>query len=222
MVDRSKQSHVVNKTALDKAREAPGSTKARILTAAEEVFASRGFPGASTREIAARAGVNISSLHYHWASKETLYFAVFHNIFDQLVSLVRDALEPLETQHQDRKAVIDHTMDRLFDFFADNPNVPKLLVRRIIENADIDIGVERDVLIPAWDVFSAWMKRLGHQKISDTDLRLFMLSVHSVMLIYLLDSQSYQSLLGGSVRSGALREQVRGHIRQLVQALLAG
>jgi hypothetical protein len=41
------------------------------------------------------------------------------------------------------------------------------------------------------------------------------------MLIYLLDSQSYQSLLGGSVRSGALREQVRGHIRQLVQALLA-
>ena len=57
MVDRSKQSHVVNKTALDKAREAPGSTKARILTAAEEVFASRGFPGASTREIAARKKV---------------------------------------------------------------------------------------------------------------------------------------------------------------------
>ena len=76
-------------------------------------------------------------------------------------------------------------MDRLFDFFADNPNVPKLLVRRIVENADIDIGVERDVLVPAWDVFSAWMKRLGHQKISDTDLRLFMLSVHSVLLLYL-------------------------------------
>jgi len=220
VVDRSKHSHVVNKTALDKAREAPGSTKARILSAAEEVFASRGFPGASTREIAARAGVNISSLHYHWASKETLYFAVFRNIFDRLVDLVRDALEPLQTQHQDRKAVIDQTMDRLFDFFADNPNIPKLLVRRIVENTDIDVGVERDVLVPAWGVFSAWMKRLG-QKLSDTDSRLFMLSVHSVMLIYLLDSQSYQSVLGGSVRSGPLREQVRAHVRRLVQALLA-
>jgi len=70
------------KSALDKAREAPGSTKARLLEAAEEVFAARGFLGASTREIAARAGVNISSLHYHWASKDTLYFAVFRNIYD--------------------------------------------------------------------------------------------------------------------------------------------
>jgi hypothetical protein len=111
-------------------------------------------------------------------------------------------------------------MDRLFDFFADNPNVPKLLVRRIVENAEIDVGVERDVLVPAWGVFSVWMKRLG-QKMPDTDSRLFMLSVHSVILLYLLDSQSYQSVLGGSVRNGTLREQVRGHVKHLVHALLA-
>ena len=220
MVDRSKQLAVVTKTALEKAREAPGSTKARILSAAEEVFAARGFTGASTREIAARAGVNISSLHYHWASKETLYFAVFRNMFDQIVELLRDALEPLQRQSLDRHTIIDQTMDRLFDFFADTPNVPKLLVRRIVENADIDVGVERDVLVPAWGVFSAWMKRLG-QKMTAIDSRLFMLSVHSVMLLYLLDSQSYQSVLGGSVRADGLRHQVREHVKQLVHALLA-
>ena len=70
----------MSRSALNKAREAPSSTKARILGAAEEVFAAKGFEGASTREIAAAAGVNISSLHYHWESKETLYFAVFENI----------------------------------------------------------------------------------------------------------------------------------------------
>jgi AcrR family transcriptional regulator len=220
VVDRSKQSAIVSKTALEKAREAPGSTKARILSAAEEVFAGRGFTGASTREIAARAGVNISSLHYHWASKEALYVAVFRNIFDQLVDLVQHALEPVQHEALDRRRVIDQTMDRLFDFFADNPNVPKLLVRRIVENAEIDVGVERDVLVPAWGVFSAWMKRLG-QKMPDTDSRLFMLSVHSVMLLYLLDSQSYQSVLGGSVRNGTLREQVRAHVKHVVHALLA-
>jgi AcrR family transcriptional regulator len=220
VVGRSKHSSHVTKTALEKAREAPGSTKARILGAAEEVFASRGFTGASTREIAARAGVNISSLHYHWASKETLYFAVFHDIFDRLVGLVRDALEPLQREPLGRRAVIDQTMDRLFDFFADNPNVPRLLVRRIVENADVDVGVERDVLAPAWGVFSAWLQRLGRQ-LDDVDSRLFMLSVYSVMLLYLLDSQSYRSVLGGSVREGALRAQVRDHVQHLVHALLA-
>ena len=48
-----------------------------------------------------------------------------------------------------------------------------------------------------------------------------MLSMHSVLLVYLLDSRSYQSLLGGSVRSGPLREQVRRHVTQLVHRLLA-
>jgi AcrR family transcriptional regulator len=80
------------KSPLEIAREAPGSTKGRILAAAEAVFAARGFEGASTREIAAGAGVNISSLHYHWASKETLYVAVVQDVFDRLVSLLRGTL----------------------------------------------------------------------------------------------------------------------------------
>src|SRR2546427_12683713 len=114
------------KSALQKAREAPGSTKARILGAAEEVFAARGYQGASTREIAARAGVNISSLHYHWESKETLYFAVFRNIFDRIVDLLQNTLPPLLARHPKRAEATDVAMGELFDFFADNPNVPKL------------------------------------------------------------------------------------------------
>src|SRR5437899_8859145 len=115
------------KSALDKAREAPGSTKARILTAAEEVFAAKGFQGASTREIAARAGVNISSLHYHWESKEKLYFTVFQDVYDRIVHLLQDSLAPVLAHEAKRAQVIELTMRELFDFFADNPNIPKLL-----------------------------------------------------------------------------------------------
>src|SRR5213079_2171575 len=101
------------KSALQKAREAPGSTKARILGAAEEVFAARGYEGASTRDIAARAGVNISSLHYHWESKETLYFAVFRNVFDQIVDLLENTLPPLLARQDARESAIDATMRQL-------------------------------------------------------------------------------------------------------------
>ena len=211
----------MSKTALEKAREAPGSTKARILSAAEEVFAARGFDGASTREIAARAGVNISSLHYHWESKETLYFAVFRNIFDRLVDLLQHTLAPLLAGGGKRTQVIDLTMAKLFDFFADNPNVPKLLLRRVVENEDIDVGIERDILVPTWDVFSAWLNKLGRRRIPDAESRFFMLTVHSILLVYLLDGRSYQSLLGGSVRSGVLRSELREHVTRLVHRLLA-
>ena len=207
------------KTALQKAREAPGSTKARILAAAEEVFAARGFEGASTRDIAARAGVNISSLHYHWESKERLYFTVFHDIYDRIVDVLSSTLGPLLEHQGKRDVVIDTTMRQLVDFFADNPNVPKLLMRRIVENDEIDVGIERDILHPAWDVFSQWLGGRGFP-ISEEEARLFMLSVHSALLVYMLDSRSYQSLLGGSVRSEPVREQVRRHMSQLVQRML--
>src|SRR5437667_11862097 len=122
------------RSALQKAREAPSSTKARILAAAEEIFAVKGFAGASTREIAALARVNISSLHYHWESKETLYFAVFQNIYDRVLDLVRRAIPAQLDDATVRRGVIEQAMGGLFDFFADHPNVPKLLVRRLLAN----------------------------------------------------------------------------------------
>src|SRR5262245_1919844 len=102
----------VAKSPLELAREAPGSTKARILGAAEDIFAERGFDGAGTREIAARAGVNISSLHYHWASKEALYVAVFEDIFDRLVRLLRETLAELAQERQ-REVVVARVMHEL-------------------------------------------------------------------------------------------------------------
>ena len=206
------------KSPLELAREAPGSTKGRILAAAEAVFAARGFEGASTREIAAQAGVNISSLHYHWASKDALYVAVFQDVFDRLTNLLRGTLGKLADERS-REVVVARVMGELVAFLADNPTVPKLLVRRLLES-DVALGVDRDVLGPAWGVFREWMGKSG-RKMSETELRLGMLSAYSVLLIYMLDSASYQSVLGGSVVTMPLRVEVERHLVRLVEALLA-
>src|SRR5262249_59249332 len=128
-----------------------------MVWCAEESSAPLGCQCDSTPAIAARAGVNISSLHYHWESKETLYFAVFRNIFDRIVDLLQNTLAPHIARAGSPRHLIDRTMGELFDFFADTPNVPKLLMRRIIEDEEIDLGIDRDVLVPAWNVFAEWL-----------------------------------------------------------------
>ena len=206
------------RSALNKAREAPSSTKARLLTAAEEVFAAKGFEGASTREIAAAAGVNISSLHYHWESKETLYVAVFENIYDRIDRLVHGSIPEVSSERPANRQIVDDSVGLLFDFFADQPNIPKLLVRRLLESTEGTSAIERDILLPAWQRFANLTQDLS--QVDQMDAPIFMLTVHSVMLLFLLDSQQFGSLLGGSVRTPALRARLRPHIINLVHVLI--
>jgi AcrR family transcriptional regulator len=53
-------------------------TKARLLEAAGEEFAEKGFDGATVRSICNRAGANIAAVNYHFGDKEQLYLqAIF-------------------------------------------------------------------------------------------------------------------------------------------------
>lgn len=62
----------------------------RLIEAGIDVFGQHGFEGASTRRLAAEAGVNIAAIPYYFGSKEGLYKAVA----EQIVQRVRERLAP--------------------------------------------------------------------------------------------------------------------------------
>jgi TetR/AcrR family transcriptional regulator, regulator of cefoperazone and chloramphenicol sensitivity len=52
------------------------STRERLLEVAGEIFATRGFEGATVAEITRKAGVNVASINYHFRDKLGLYVAI--------------------------------------------------------------------------------------------------------------------------------------------------
>ena len=69
------------------------STKDRIIAAAQALFAEKGFPATSMREITTRADVNLAAINYHFGSKENL-----------LHEILRQCIGPL---NQERLAALD-------------------------------------------------------------------------------------------------------------------
>ena len=53
----------------------------RIVEAALDVFAEKGFAGARTQEIAARAGISNALIFQHFESKQALYGAALEHLF---------------------------------------------------------------------------------------------------------------------------------------------
>lgn len=55
-------------------------TKERVLEEACKVFAEKGYRDATHAEICRRAGTNVAAINYYFASKESLYRAVFDHL----------------------------------------------------------------------------------------------------------------------------------------------
>jgi AcrR family transcriptional regulator len=72
-------------------------TRDRIIQAAFVVFAEEGYVGASTRRIAAEAGVNPPALQYYFDSKEGLHRACGQFIVDEAMARLGPAFERART-----------------------------------------------------------------------------------------------------------------------------
>lgn len=58
-------------------------TRDRLLTAATQIFAEKGFQDATIAEICAQAKTNIASVNYHFRDKETLYLESWRSAFNR-------------------------------------------------------------------------------------------------------------------------------------------
>ena len=77
------------------------STKNKILNAAEQLFADKGFNGTSLREITSQAEVNLAAVNYHFGSKKELIKAVMSRYMNELSPKLESVLALLcESEQQ--------------------------------------------------------------------------------------------------------------------------
>lgn len=98
-------------------------TAERILDAAEDVFAHRGYDGTTLREVADRVGIRIPSLYNHFDGKLALYLAVLERGMRPILDMLARAIRQGEEARSEPQVVVAEVMDLL----GARPNLPRLV-----------------------------------------------------------------------------------------------
>jgi len=191
-------------------------TRHRLLEAAGEVFAERGFRDATVQEICRRADANIAAVHYHFADKEQLYRAIIQYAEECAAdSHPADVDTPAEKR---LRGHIESFLLRLLD--EGHPAwLGKLMAREMSQPTPALDVIVREKIRTTYGRGDAIVRELLGPGASDDDLRACVLSVQGQCLFYWHCHPVLTRLFPG-LSFG--REQVPGLAEHITRFSLAG
>jgi AcrR family transcriptional regulator len=99
------------------------ATKSALISAARELFVSKGYFATGTEEIVAKAEVGTrGALYHHFTDKEDLFRAVFDQVQSDL------AAATIVNERDDALDLLCAALQQFLDASADNPDVQQILL----------------------------------------------------------------------------------------------
>jgi AcrR family transcriptional regulator len=142
-------------------RPSADATRDRILAAAIDVFSEQSFDGASTREIANRAGVTQPLLNYHYRSKDDLWRAAVDTLFQRIGAALITRIDGL--RGVDELTTAKLVVREFVTFSARNPQLHRLITQESKADSErMDYLVDHHVR-PFYDAIAAMFERLAAQ-----------------------------------------------------------
>jgi AcrR family transcriptional regulator len=105
----------------------------RLLSAAREAFATKGYEAATIRHITEAAAVNIGAVNYHFGSKEDLYHAVLFSMVGPLGHRVRWAAHARVPALEK----VERIVRAIFEHIRTNPDMPAVITRELASGREL-------------------------------------------------------------------------------------
>jgi AcrR family transcriptional regulator len=117
--------------------------KDELVDAAFELIADNGFEGLRTRDVAAKAGVNIATLHYYFPTKESL----IRGVLDRAMMRFRSTLTP----HGSPADQLRNHLRAVRKLLAEEPELTSVMGELALRSArDASIGGIMTEMYQAW------------------------------------------------------------------------
>lgn len=168
-------------------KPAPLSTKQKILQAAMDIIAAEGLEKTTVRKIAARAGVNIAAVNYHFGGKH----AVINQSFAAVTNQLREAFRFLRADDGQDVANLARFIDEYADIMLKYPDLLKNAMDLMIRHRVVEVDYLAFLQTEGIEVIQEVVGRLR------PDLDLVQVQLKALQLI---SSLSYPFLLGDFIQ----------------------
>lgn len=124
-------------------------TRRRVLEAAGEVFAEKGFEKATIREIVERAGANLNAVNYYFRDKQGLYEALFEQAYQNVAQEDQDEFARMRALPPARRlrGFVRHAIRR-FAVRKQTPWQVRLMFREMTEPTGVLDGMTERFIRP--------------------------------------------------------------------------
>ncbi|MCP4038578.1 MAG: TetR/AcrR family transcriptional regulator [bacterium] len=174
-------------------------TAERILDAAEDAFAQKGYDATSLGEVAALVGISGPGIYKHFEGKRALYEAVLARLLDPFFQIISDEIDdPLakpEVLQIARTMLLHH---------VEHPNLA-----RLVQHAALAGGDQLELLVERWyrPVFERAQTRLFNRQaqtaLPEQSIRTALMAFNSMILGYINLAPIHSEIL----RNDPLTEQ---------------
>jgi AcrR family transcriptional regulator len=193
-----------------------------ILQAAEKLFAEEGFDGASIRNIAKEANVNIAMISYYFGSKEKLLEAlIIHRTSGmkmQLENIFNENLSPADK------------VDRLIDLYISRINKNKCMYQIVhfelsTKKRIMDMKAFIDIKLQNVEAFKRIIQEGQEEGVFRKDINIFLIPTTIVgILVHFQMNRIFMEtalqLESDDAFEAYIKNELTAHIKQTIKALL--
>jgi len=190
-------------------------TREEILSAAEAVFAEKGFDGARIKSSARRVGVTHAVVHYHFHTKRDLYRAVVDRMVAELVELATGiAPEPLAPMPK-----LERFFYGFFDFAVRHPHFARLAN---LETGHGDhayfLALVHEHLAPQYNKARGFvMAGVQAGLFRPVDPEILLTAIYGMIVSYLSDNAFIEAMVGEEgLLEGAMLDRRRDELMKMI------
>ena len=157
--------------------------RAKILAAAERLFAEQGFDGVGIRQIAAAAGVNGAMIHYYFGNKESLHLGIIENAASTVRGLIAEAMSSATTLEERLTRFVKAYATYIFS----HPHLARILLREMLAG-----GEQFMKIVPRYAMTNYGMLReaiaegVRQDKLRNLDIDLAPISLIGMIIVFQL------------------------------------